>query len=170
MALAWMWAEVDLDRAEEAASRGIERAAGLGAFEVGHLEEALSFVHCVRGDYVSAAARLSRTAVLFKGIQHNCGAHMLETCAAWAAMTQRYELGAELLGAAQRLREETGDRPRPWERRVREDWLPRIDTALDAHTLSIATKRGRTRGFEEALEFAASSLRHHVPAGNGNGP
>jgi hypothetical protein len=85
-------------------------------------------------------------------------------------MTQRYELGAELLGAAQRLREETGDRPRPWERRVREDWLPRIDTALDADTVSTATKRGRTRGFEDALEFAASALRRHVPADKRNGP
>jgi predicted ATPase/class 3 adenylate cyclase len=170
MALTWMWAEVDLDRAEEAASRGIERAAGLDAFEVGHIEEALSFVHCVRGDYESAAARLSRTAVLFKGIQHNCGAHVLETCAAWAAMTQRYELGAELLGAAQRLREETGDRPRPWERRVREDWLPRINTALDADTVSTATKRGRARGFEDSLEFAASALQSDMPAGKRNGP
>jgi hypothetical protein len=164
MALTWMWAESDLDRAEQAAVRGIERSAGLDAFEVGHLEEALAFVQCLRGDFVSAAARLSRTVIIFKGIQHNCGAHALETCAAWAAMTQRYELGAELLGAAQRLRDETGDRPRPWERLVREDWLPRIDAALDPSTAIEAMERGRTRGFEDALEFASSELRRYAPA------
>jgi predicted ATPase len=164
MSLAWMWVEVDLDRAEEAASRGIERAAGLDAFEVGHLEEALSFVECLRGDYASAAARLSRTAVIFKGIQRGCGAHALETCAAWAAMAERYELGAELLGAAQRLRDETGDRPRPWERMVRENWLPRIDAALDTATAIEAMERGRRRGFEDALEFASSELRRYAPA------
>jgi hypothetical protein len=159
-----MWAEIDLDRAEEAASRGIELAAGLDAFEVGHLEEALAFVHCLRGDFSSGAARLSRTAIIFKSIQHNCGAHVLETCAAWAAMTQRYELGAELLGAAQRLRDETGDRPRPWERLVREDWLPRIDASLDPATAIAAMERGRARCFEEALEFASSELRRQARA------
>jgi predicted ATPase/class 3 adenylate cyclase len=164
MALAWMWAELDLDRAEEAASRGIERAAGLDAFEVGHLEEALAFVQCLRGDYARAAARLSRTAIIFQGIQRNCGAHALETCAAWAAMVQRYELGAELLGAAQRLRDETGDRPRPWERRVREDWLPRIDASLDTATAIAAMERGRRRDFAEALEYASSELRRYAPA------
>jgi predicted ATPase/class 3 adenylate cyclase len=164
MALAWMWAELDLDRAEEAASRGIERAVALDAFEVGHLEEALSFIQCLRGDYAGAAARLSRMAIIFKGIQRNCGAHALETCAAWAAMTQRYELGAELLGAAQRLRDETGDRPRPWERRVREDWLPRIDAELDTATAIAAMERGRTLGFENALELASSELRRHAPS------
>ena len=170
MALAWMWAELDLDRAEQTASRGIELAAGLDAFEVGHIEEALAFVHCLRGDYSDAAARLSRTAIIFKGIQRNCGAHVLETCAAWAAMTQRYELGAELLGAAQRLRDETGDRPRPWERLVREDWLPRIDASLDPGTAIVAMERGRARGFEEALEFASSELRRHTPAEDGTVP
>jgi hypothetical protein len=170
MALAWMWAELDLDRAEEAASRGIERATGLDSFEVGHLEEALAFVQCLRGDYASAAARLSRTAIIFKGIQRNCGAHALETCAAWAAMTQRYEFGAELLGAAQRLRDETGDRPRPWERRVREDWLPRIDVALDTAAAIAAMERGRTRDFEDALEFASSELRRYARADDGSGP
>jgi tetratricopeptide (TPR) repeat protein len=170
LALAWMWAELDLDRAEEAAARGIEQSAGLDVFEVGHLEEALSFVHCLRGEYDSAAARLSRTATLFKGIQRNCGAHMLETCAAWAAMTQRYELGAELLGSAQRLRDETRDRPRPWERQVREVWLPLIDSSLDADTLLAATKRGRGRRFDDALEFAASALRKHGAPGDRNGP
>lgn len=160
MGLAWMWTEVDLDRAEEAASRGIGRAIDLNVFEVGHLEEALSFVHCLRGDYDSAAKQLSHTVLLFKDIQRNCGAHVLETCAAWAAMTEHYELGAELLGAAQRLRDETGDKPRPWEHRIREDWLPLIDTALDGATATAANARGRQRNFEETLEFAASALSH----------
>jgi predicted ATPase/class 3 adenylate cyclase len=160
--LSWMWSELDLDRAEALASRGIERSVGLDAFEIGHLEEVLAFVHCLRGDYANAAAGLSRTAIIFRSIQHNCGAHALETCAAWAAMTQHYELGAELLGAAQRLRDETGDQPRPWERQVREEWLPRIDASLDTATAIAAMERGRNRRFEDALEFAASELRRHA--------
>ena len=161
MGLAWMWSELDLDRAEEAAVRGVQLS-GLDVFESGHLGEALGFIHCLRGDHDRAGDRLGSAALLFKGIQRNCGAHMLKTCAAWAAMTERYELGAEFVGAAQRQRDETGDQPRPWERRVREEWLPRIDAALDPTTGSAARRaRGRARVFEDALEFAASALRQH---------
>ena len=81
--LAWMWAEPDLDRAEEIASRGVGLAEGPD-FEVGHLHEAWGMFRCLRGDYRTAAEHLS-SAVRRLHIQRNCAAHVLETCAAWMA-------------------------------------------------------------------------------------
>jgi predicted ATPase/class 3 adenylate cyclase len=168
MSLAWMWSDTDLDRAEAAAVRGLERANSLGAFEVGHLKEALAFIHCLREDYQRASDLLAETAVVFKSVQPNCGAHILETCAAWAAMTDRFELGLEILASAERLREETGDKPRPWEAHVRNDWLPRLSAALDPKAATVIRARGRERGLMEALDFAAGSLQAGRPRSGGS--
>ena len=82
-----------------------------------------------------------------------------QACAAWAAGTNRFELGAELVGAAERIRAETADQPRPWERVVRDDWLPRLAENLDPETLEGAGSRGRAAEFEEILDLAESVLR-----------
>lgn len=96
---------------------------------------------------------------LFENIQVNCASHVLETAAAWAAMTRRFELGAEILGSAERLRAETGDKPRPWERAVSVERLPRIAASLPFATFDAARRRGAARSFREALRFAACELR-----------
>jgi len=96
--------------------------------------------------------------MLFQQIQENCGAHILESAAAWAAMTGRFELGAQLLGAAARIRHETGDKPRPWERFVQGAYLPRIAEGLAPDAFADAHRRGSERSFLEALRFAKDSL------------
>ena len=105
---------------------------------------------------------LSGALTVFKGIQENCGSHVLETAAAWAAMSHRFELGAELLGSAQRIRQTTGDKPRPWEGAVQNVWLPRIAEAMPADQFSAAHRRGAQRKFEIALDAAAVALRDAI--------
>jgi hypothetical protein len=61
-------------------------------------------------------------------------------------------------GAAGRIRDETGDRPRPWEYLVQEVWLPRIEEALAPAEFTAARRRGAQRAFREALRFAQSEL------------
>lgn len=160
MALAWLYSESDLERAETTAREGIQITEQLsGVFDRGHLIEVLGFVLGLQGRFDLAAEQLADAASLFKRIVPGCAAHILETGATFAAMTDQWELGAELLGAAARIRHETADKPRPWERAVRTRWLPLIPTRLDPATYEAATGRGGALGRLQALEFAGDRLR-----------
>jgi predicted ATPase len=147
----------DLDRAEE----GVNRAKALTreVFTQGHLDEALGIIHLARGELARAAAQLAGTVQEFREIQINCGAHILETCAAWTAAAGRHELGAELFATAERIREETADKPRPYERIIWRDWLPLIAANTEAEAYRAARKRGRLLSFEQALDLAENSLK-----------
>jgi hypothetical protein len=132
-------------------------------FDRGHLIEILGFVLAMQRRFDVAAEQLADAASLFKRIIPGCAAHILETGAAFAGMTERLEFGAELLAAAARIRDETADKPRPWERAVRTRWLPLIPAPLDPTTRAAATERGSALGFLEALEFAETRLRACQP-------
>jgi hypothetical protein len=147
----------DLDRAEQMANRA--RALTREVFTHGHVDEALGVIYLARGELAKAAAQLAGTVPQFREIPVNCGAHILETCAAWTAAAGRHELGAELLATAERIREETADKPRPNERTIWRDWLPRIAANTEAEAYRSARKRGRLLSFEQALELAESGLR-----------
>jgi predicted ATPase/class 3 adenylate cyclase len=166
--LAWWWSEKDLEAARAYGQRAQAKTATgtLEVFTVAHIAEVRGFLRCLEGEFERAAVQLSEAIVLFKGVQINCGAHILETSAAWAAMTEHFVLGAELLGAAERIREETADRPRPWERAVRRDWLPLIPAGLDDGAYRAAVTRGRELAFAQAVDFCADSLMRH---GRGSG-
>jgi predicted ATPase/DNA-binding SARP family transcriptional activator len=155
--LAWMRIGQDADLAEQTAQLALELADDI--FMRGHIKECLGFIQLVNHDLGRAAIRLADAVSDFRHIQINCGAHVLEACAAWAAGAKRYELGAELLGAAERIRDETADRPRPWEAAVREEWLPRLAANLDPDTFEMARSRGRAADFEQVLDLAESALR-----------
>jgi len=128
-------------------------------FAQGHLDEALGIIYLARGELARAAAQLAGTVPEFREIQINCGAHILETCAAWTAAAGRHELGAELLATAERIREETADKPRPYERTIWRDWLPLIAANTEAEAYRSARKRGRLLSFEQAIDLAENSLR-----------
>jgi hypothetical protein len=160
LALAWRCTEDDLERADAIATELDTLAREVGTpFDKGHAREVLGYVHCLKKEYERAGVVLAETLRLFENIQRNCAAHALDSAAAWAAMTQRFELGAELLGAAQRIRDETGDKPRPWERVVRETWLPKIRERLEPERFEEAFGRGRAMGFEEAVAHGERGLR-----------
>ena len=63
------------------------------------------------------------------------------------------------MGAAERIRAETADQPRPWERAVREDWLPLLAANLHPGSFEAARSRGKAATFEQVLELAESALR-----------
>jgi predicted ATPase len=147
----------DLDRAEETANRA--GALTREVFTHGHVDEALGVIYLARGELAKAAAQLAGTVQQFREIPINCGAHILETCAAWAAAAGRHELGAELLATAERIREETADKPRPNERIIWRDWLPLIAANTEAEAYRSARKRGHLLSFEQALDLAENSLK-----------
>ena len=160
LAIAWLCSEFDLERAETSARAGIRVTDEIeDVFDRGHFTEVLGFVLCLQGRFAEAAEQLADAVSLAQRISAGCSAHMLESTAAFAAMTERLELGAELLGAAGRARSETGDKPRPWERAVRNHWLPLISAQLEPPVYVAATERGRARGVPEALDFAETTLR-----------
>jgi hypothetical protein len=113
----------------------------------------------LQGELERGVRELADAASLYHRIQTGCCAHALETCASWAAMAGRFELGAELWGAAERIRTETGDKPRPWERSVQDRWLPLIAAELAGDTFHAAKQQGRALTVEEALNFAEGVLR-----------
>jgi predicted ATPase/DNA-binding SARP family transcriptional activator len=152
-----LWMEKDLDQAEEGARRA--RMLATNVFETGHIDEARGIISLQRRDLATAAAQLADAVAQFKDIQSECAAHILESSAAWAAGTAQLDVAAELLGAAERIRDETGDRPRPNELIIQRDWLPLIDTQMDPMRLDAAKRRGRQRSADDALEFAETALR-----------
>ncbi len=156
----WVETEHDLERADALAGEAQHLAASLpNSFDLGHVLELRGFIASRTGTFPAAAATLADALHTFTTIQYNCGAHVLETAATWAAMSGRFELGAEWLGSAQRIRQETGDKPRPWEGEVQLVWLPRIEAALDAAVFTAARHRGLQRPFAQALAFAEQTLR-----------
>ena len=83
-----------------------------------------------------------------------CSAHCLETTAALAAATGRPDGGAELLGAAERMRELLGTAAPPYERIVRERGVADVTRALDDEAAASAWTRGRDLAFEDAMARA----------------
>src|SRR5262249_6178370 len=142
-----------------AVASDVEATSFDSVFDLAHCREAFGIIQCLKGDFLRAAEALAGAMTLFEQIQENCGAHILESAAAWSAMTGRSELAAESLGAAGRIRDETGDKPRPWERLVQDVYLPKIAQALPQATFEEACGRGAQRAFREALRFAQGQLR-----------
>jgi len=163
MVRGWMEAGFDLGRAEAIARQGIELARDLpDAFDLGHLMELLGFIHCLQGDLAQGGSELADATDLFHKIQQNCASHMLETTAAWAAMALQFDVGAELWGAAERMRDETKDKPRPWESAIQDVWLPAIRSAMSPEELRAAQQRGRQLDADGALDHAERVLRAGV--------
>lgn len=149
----------DLDRALELAERvdAMSRQDG-SPFDRAHAREALGLTLALRGDLGRSAGFLAESMPLMAQVYAGCAAHVLETAAATLIMSGDVETAAELVGSAERIREETGDKPRPWERLVQQEWLPRIRSELDAASYEQAVARGRSRRWEDALAFAAEAL------------
>jgi len=156
----WLETELDLDRAEALAAETESAAATLeNVFDLGHCREVQGYIQCLKGRVDEGAKVLAAALAIFKDIQINCGSHVLESAATWAVIAGRLELGAEFLGSAQRIRKETGDKPRPWEHAVQNRWLPKIGASLDAEVFHAALRRGLERSWAEALEYAETTLR-----------
>ena len=120
-----------------------------------HSYEFRALVAYLQRDYDRAHDLLASALPMYVQISNRvCGAHCLETTAALAAATGRPAIGAELLGAAERMREQLGTAAPPYERIVRERGVADITRALDNAAASTAWARGRELTFEDAMTRA----------------
>jgi predicted ATPase/class 3 adenylate cyclase len=150
------WALRDVDQAHELVEEAgvlIERAESPNW--LAHSYELRALVAYLRGDIERARRLLSHALPIYLQIgNRGCSTHCLESTAAVAAAAGRPELGAELLGAAERMRELLGVAPPPYERIVREQGVSAVKAALDAAPAATAWKRGRELGFDDAMARA----------------
>ena len=120
-----------------------------------HSYEFRALVAYLQRDYDRAHDLLASALPIYLQISNRvCGAHCLETTAALAAATGRPGVGAELLGAAERMRERLGTAAPPYERIVRERGVADITRALDDAAAATAWPRGRELAFEDAMARA----------------
>ena len=130
------WSLRDLDRAQTLVEEGGLMMEGAeNPNWLAHSYEFRALVAYLRGDYARARELLSSALPLYLQIGNRvCSAHCLETTAALAAATGRPDVGATLLGAAERMRELLGTTAPPYERIVRERGVDAVKTALDRET------------------------------------
>ena len=150
------WSLRDLDRAQQLVEEGGLLMEGAeNPNWLAHSYEFRALVAYLRGDYPRARELLSSALPLYLQIGNRvCSAHCLETTAALAAATGRPDVGATLLGAAERMRELLGTAAPPYERIVRERGVDAVKTALDHEATASAWELGRELGFEAAMARA----------------
>jgi hypothetical protein len=160
LSLTWAEMDHDLDRAAVLAEEGERVSHELGSlFDRAHAREASAYLQALQGNLGEAQTLVVEALRLYEeGRIVNCGAHCLETAAAIAGMARLAETAAELWGAADRIRERTGDVPRPWERTVQERWLPAIRERLDEDAFRAARDRGLAMGWRAAVTHAEAAL------------
>jgi predicted ATPase/class 3 adenylate cyclase len=160
MFLAWIETARDPARALEVSREFDADARHDGSpFDQAHAREVYAFALAQSGDLARASEVLASAVPLFADVLLGCSSHLLETAAALAAMTGRFELGAVLWGAGDRLRELTGDRARPWEREVQQHWLPMIEQRLDADAFAAARVAGAAMPLDDAMAYAEREMR-----------
>ncbi len=150
------WALRDVDRAHELVEEAgalIERAESPNW--LAHSYELRALVAYLRGDIERARDLLSNALPIYLQIgNRGCSTHCMESTATVAAAAGRPDIGAELLAAAERMRELLGVAPPPYERIVRERGVSAVKAALDTETAARAWERGRQLGFEDAMALA----------------
>ena len=151
------WSLRDLRHAQELVEEGglmMERA-GNNPNWLAHSYEFRALVAYLQRDYERARGLLASALPIYLQISNRvCSAHCLETTAALAAATGRPDVGAELLGAAERMRELLGTAAPPYERIVRERGVADVTRALDDDASATAWTRGRDLAFEDAMARA----------------
>ena len=161
------WSLRDLGHAHELVEEGgllMERAGNPNW--LAHSYEFRALVAYLQRDYARARDLLASALPLYLQIGNRvCSAHCLETTAALAAATGRPEVGAELLGAAERMRELLGTAAPPYERIVRERGVADVTRALDDEAAARAWKRGRDLAFEDAMARARALAREEQATG-----
>jgi predicted ATPase/class 3 adenylate cyclase len=150
------WSLRDLDRAQQLVEEGGLLMEGAeNPNWLAHSYEFRALVAYLRGDYPRARELLSSALPLYLQIGNRvCSAHCLETTAALAAATGRPDVGATLLGAAERMRERLGTAAPPYERIVRERGVDAVKAAVDQKATARAWELGRELGYEAAMARA----------------
>jgi hypothetical protein len=128
-----------------------------------HSYEFRALVAFLQRDYERARGLLASALPLYLQIGNRvCSAHCLETTAALTAATGQPDGAAQLLGAAERMRELLGTAAPPYERIVRERVVADVTSALDDDAAATAWARGRDLAFEDAMARARALAEQPV--------
>jgi predicted ATPase/class 3 adenylate cyclase len=162
------WSLRDLRHAQELVEEGgllMKRAENPNW--LAHSYEFRALVAYLQRDYQRTRDLLASALPIYLQISNRvCGAHCLETTAAMAAATGSPDVAAELLGAAERMRELLGTAAPPYERIVRERGVADITRALDDNAAATAWTRGRDLAFEDAMARARALAERAVVTGS----
>jgi predicted ATPase len=125
---------------------------------IAHNLEGRGLIELDRDDLTSAAAHVAEAVSLFASFSNvGCSAHALEAAAVVIARSGSHESAAELLGAAEAFRHQSGQDHRPWEVRTRHGAIER-QLRLEPDQLSAAWARGRQHTVASASELALGEL------------
>ena len=150
------WSLRDLRHAHELVEEGglLMQRAGNPNW-LAHSYEFRALVAYLEGDFQRSRDLLASALPVYLQISNRvCSAHCLETTATLAAATGWPDAAAELLGAAERMREQLGTAAPPYERIVRERGIAAITNTLDDDAASTARTRGRDLTYEDAMARA----------------
>ena len=151
--------EPDREKATAMAQETERRFRELGSPSmVAHTLEGRALIEVNAGDLNAAAPFLSEAVAHFAGASNlGCTAHALEAVAVWAAAQGDRGAAAELVGAADTLRELSGAGHKPWEVRASHT---DYDAGIlgDSDETQEAVARGRLHSFASAAAFAAALL------------
>src|SRR5262245_32491327 len=125
---------------------------------VAHTVEGRALIELNAGDLDAAAPFLREAVARFAGASNlGCAAHALEAVAVWTATRGDRDAAAELVGAADALRELSGAGHKPWEVRASHG---DYDTGVlrDTDTADHAFARGRLHSLASAAALADAVL------------
>lgn len=125
---------------------------------VAHALEARALIELNAGDLAAAAPFLSEAVALLAAIGNlGCLAHALEAVAVWTAAGGDGDVTGELVGAADRLREDSGAGHKPFEVRAR---YGDYDASVlgDSAGARAAVARGRLHSLASAAALAETAL------------
>ena len=162
----------DLEGAAAMAAEAHTLLRGVGSpVGTAHTVEGRAIIAYDRGDLEMAAGFAAEAVALFSGIvNYGCTAHALEVAAVVVSAGGRGagSVAAELLSAAEMLREKSGQGHRPWEIRARHGEFDSLD--LGAADGSAAAGRRHTLASAAGLAIRAlHDTRHPDTAGGGVG-
>jgi len=129
---------------------------------IAHNLEGRGLIELERGDGRAAARFIAEAIEVFARFANlGCTAHGLEAAAVCIARDGLDATAAELLGAAEELRQRSGQTHRPWEVRSRHGAIE-AHLRLDATELAAAFARGRQIGAQDAAALALRALAGEV--------
>jgi predicted ATPase len=159
----WIHASLtdDLDTAAQRAADAERLCRALDSrTALAHCLEVRALIGLRRHEVDGLGDRLTEALTAFTDIRHEgCTAHVLEAVAAIAASADAQpDLVAELLGAADHLREISGHTHRPWELEGHAAALDAVGARLSGSDVDDAIERGREHTFDSATAAARRLL------------
>lgn len=155
----WL-APIDTDRARQFGDEAAKFADISRSLNwIAHVREFRAHVAIFSGDLDAAAELLTGAIPLYNEVgNRSCGAHCLETVAAYMAERGDLERAGELLGAMEAERETLGSAPPAYERIGYERGMRAVRGGLDESSLNKAWEQGRSLDYQEAMSRALGFL------------